>query len=259
MNKIELTPKITLWVVNILIAFIILFGLFIAISVFVAIRPFEKQLPSTEGVAEWRSHSDMAILGYKLDVDHVYTSRDSISEYYKMVSFRIPGAKFSYPTNTDSVKKILKSKNDASNIYASVDLLGSDLTLRIKDTNLQNYLLFGFITMVVIILSLMILWLVNFKKLIKSLSHYETQFKLENVKRLRLLGYILLVYAIGHFIILQVIYVIMIANFEIVSSANINMEYNFQVDVLVFALTLLILSSVFNHGIRIKEDHELTI
>jgi hypothetical protein len=259
MNKIEYTPKITLWVVNMLIAFIILFGLFIAISVFVAIRPFEKQLPSTEGVAQWRSHSDMAILGYKLDVDHVYTSQDSISEYYKLVSFRIPSAKFSYPTNTDSVKKILKSKNNASNIYVSVDLLGSDLTLRIKDAKLQNYLLFGFVTMVIIIISLAILWLVNFKKLIKSLSHDETQFKLENVKRLRYLGYILLIYVLGHSIIPQVINAILIAKFEIVGSGNINMEYNFQVGVLVFALTLLTLSSVFNHGIRIKEDHELTI
>jgi len=259
MSNRDLTPKITLAVINLILALAIFYGLFISLGVFIAVRPFESQLSSTEGVAQWRSHSDMNILGYKLDVDHVYISRDSTSEYYKMVSFRIPGAKFSYPTNTDSVKKVMKSKNDPSNIYTSVDLLGSELTLRIKDRKIQNYLFSGFIAFVIISISLVIFWLWNFKRLIISLRKDETPFKQENEKRLRLLGIILLVFAFSHFTIIQLINLIIFSMFDFINSANISLDYNFPIVIIVFALAMLALSSVFNHGMKIKEDQDLTI
>jgi len=259
MNSRELTPKITLWVINLLMAFVILFGLFISISVFVAVRPFKKLLPSTEGVAQWRSHSNVEILGYKLDVDHVYKSQDSSSEYYKMVSFRIPGARYAYPSNTDSLKKVMKSKNDPYNVYTSVDWHGSELTLRIKDNSLQNYLLLGFTAIVCVVISLVILWLWNFKLLIKNLSKDETHFNHENVKRLRLLGMIMLVFSLGQLISTQMINFFMVSNFDFVSSGNVKLDFNLPIVIIVFALTLLTLSSVFNHGIRIKEEQELTV
>lgn len=254
-----MTPKITIVVINLILALVVFYGLIISIGVFIAVRPFEAQLSSTEGVAQWRSHADMNVLGYKLDVDHVYISQDSTSEYYKMVSFRIPGAKYSYPTNTDSIKKVMKSKNDPSNIYTSVDLLGSELTLRVKDRKVQNYLLSGFIAFVIVAISLVTIWLWNFKKLIISLRKDETQFKQENEKRLRLLGMILLVFAFSHFTIIQLINLIIFSKFDFISSGNIRLDYNFPIVIIVFALAMLALSGVFNHGMKIKEDQDLTI
>lgn len=254
-----LAPKITIGIINLMIAGVVAFGLFIAISILIAVRPLENQLPSTEGVTEWRSNAHINFLDYRLDVDHVYTTHGETPEYYKMISIRIPGVRYSYPTNTDQVKPIMKLKGDPAKVFASVDPLGSELTLRVKDTSLQNILLFGFVLIILFVLTLATIWLLNFKRLIVRLSNDETQFHPENVRSLTQLGIILLAFAFTHFIIVFILNLLVVSNLIMSASGNVSIDFNFQIGIIFFALTLLTLSSVFYHGSKIKEEQELTV
>ena len=70
---------------------------------------------------------------------------------------------------------------------------------------------------------------------------------------------IMLVFSLGQLISTQMINFFMVSNFDFVSSGNVKLDFNLPIVIIVFALTLLTLSSVFNHGIRIKEEQELTV
>ena len=259
MAKKELAPKITIMIINLLMVGIVMVGLFITLSVYIAVQPIEKQLPSTEGVSEWRSNAHINFFDYRLDVDHVYSNLGAASKYYKLVSIRIPGVRYKYPMNTDQVKPIMKSKEDSSKVFASVDPLGSELTLRVKDPVLQSGLMLGYILVIVFVLALAIVWLLNFKRLIAQLSNDETQFHPENVKRLKLLGIILLIFAFTHFIVIFCLNLLVASNLTMIEKGSVILDFNFQIGIIFFALTLLTLSSVFHHGSKIKEEQELTV
>jgi hypothetical protein len=253
-------PRVTIILVYIVMIGLVVTFLFTTIKFYLATRPVQALISSTEGVQQWRYHVGFDLLGYKFDVDHVILTTDSVEkrqEYYRIISFELPSVTYSEPTNTETGKRVLE--DDYKINYGSVDFSDAGVLIRVKNQKQQTKIL---VTIAVILFSILLLalyWLWNFRKLISGISAHDLQFKGENVFRLRLLGILLLTVAVAQLLFELGVNFYVFNNFKLVHSGNIEPKFNFQFVMSAFGLTLISLSEVIKHGITIKEDQDLTI
>ncbi len=253
--------KSVLAIIYVIIIALVLSGLVMTIQLVLAVQPLKSMLPSSEGVAQWRHHIGMNILGYSLDVDHVLAKKGdpSVLEYYKMISIPLPGVRFRVPSNTDSIKTILINPHDPSSIFASVDLQGSAVTMRVKDTTVHNYILIAFLIFISGAIAIAIIWLLMFKNLLRDISTEDTQFTSRNVRRLKMLGLILVGVPLLKYIIEWSVNMMVVRNFNVIESGTIETEFRLQILIILFGFTLITVSKVISNGIRMKEEQELIV
>jgi hypothetical protein len=261
MKNYSKTSRVTIAFVTLAMITLVLAGLFLTLKVVHAIQPFESLLPSKEGVTQWRYYTHTDLLGYSFDVDHVYRL-DSLSgkgNYTKTVSVRLP-ARYRVNMNNDETQKILISKSNPKDVFASADNRDSSLVLRISDPTIQQQVLWGCIVLIAAVITIVFFWLWQFRKLLISIGNSDSQFTIDNVKRLNKLGFILVGVVVLQILFNGIVNAIILTNFTIhLNGVRIDPVFQPNIIMLAFGLTLIVLAGVIRHGVQLKEEQALTI
>lgn len=148
-----------------------------------------------------------------------------------------------------------------SNIKIRNEKTGKDINIWLNEIDIphSDSTLLSIMSLFIIIPVIAALWaVVVFIKLIISINKDEGVFNKRNIRRLRTLGILLLIYAV-YVSIFSFLNVYAAAQEVTIKGCSIDYSECFELRTILLALISLIASRIFANGLRMREEQELTI
>ncbi|RUT79354.1 DUF2975 domain-containing protein [Ancylomarina longa] len=134
----------------------------------------------------------------------------------------------------------------------------------IPDVYKSNDIAYGIWVLIdnIIIRGLSVLGIKQLKDIFNSLkedSRRENYFCIENYKRIRMVGFIMLGLAIYQFLVSLIFSLFLISDFQVLNqTVNVNPDFKILARV-IRSLMIFVIAEVYKVGLNMKEDAELTI
>lgn len=142
--------------------------------------------------------------------------------------------------------------------YSNVTIRPKSFYLDMGDFPISNYLM---LTVMLVAISMVYFISDLLIKLLKSIENRDF-FNFDNVKRIRIIGLIMISYSILKWVYSKVINYVLFDLFNIrgvVDVSNSVWNFDFFNSTLFLGLMILLVANAFEHGLKIKQEQDLTI